>query len=166
MRPLNINDLDTVHTYASDSDNTRYMVWLPNDTKEETASFLLRVAEEWKKERPSFYEFAITLDGVQIGAISCYFNEARDEAELGWIINKQYWKKGYAAEAAFAIKDFAINELNVKRLTANCDYRNSDSYRLMKKIGLKLKSDSGTRTYHKSGETSKEFEYSLTVDQI
>ena len=166
MRPLSTDDLDSVHTYASDYENTKFMVWLPNDTKEETAQFLSGVAKEWKKESPSCFEFAITLDGVQIGAISCSLNEERDEAEFGWIINKRYWKKGYAAEAAFAIKDFAINELNVKRLTANCDYRNSDSYRLMEKIGLKLESDSGTRTYHKSGETAKEFVYSLTVDQI
>ena len=37
LRPLSINDLDTVHTYASDPENTRFMMWLPNDTKEETA---------------------------------------------------------------------------------------------------------------------------------
>ena len=37
LRPLSINDLDTVHIYASDPENTRFMMWLPNDTKEETA---------------------------------------------------------------------------------------------------------------------------------
>lgn len=163
LRPLSIDDLNSVHTYASDRDNTRYMVWLPNDTKEETAQFLSRVTEEWKKATPDFYEFAITLDGKQIGAISCALNEQRDEGELGWIINKRYWKMGYAAEAAFAIKDFAINELKVKKLTANCDYRNADSYRLMEKIGLKLESDNGMRTYHKTGETAREFVYSMVV---
>ncbi|MCH5317959.1 MAG: GNAT family N-acetyltransferase [Eubacterium sp.] len=163
LRPLSINDLDSVHTYASDNDNTRFMVWLPNDTKEETAQFLLGVTEEWKKAEPDFYEFAITLDGKQIGAISCALNEQRDEGEFGWIINKRYWKMGYATEAAFAIKDFAINKLKVKKLTANCDYRNTDSYRLMEKLGLKLESDNGTRTYHKTGETAREFVYSLSV---
>ena len=163
LRPLSIDDLDTVHTYASDVDNTRFMVWLPNDTKEETAQFLLGVTEEWKKASPDFYEFAITLNGKQIGAISCALNRKRDEGELGWIINKQYWKMGYAAEAAFAIKDFAIKELKVKKLTANCDYRNIDSYRLMEKIGLELESDNGTRTYHKTGETAREFVYSMAV---
>ena len=163
LRPLSIDDLDSVHTYASDNDNTRFMVWLPNDTKEETARFLLGVTEEWKKAEPDFYEFAITLDGKQIGAISCALNEQRDEGEFGWIINKRYWKMGYATEAAFAIRDFAIKELKVKKLTANCDYRNADSYRLMEKLGLKLENDNGTRTYHKTGETAREFVYSITV---
>ena len=31
LRPLNIGDLDAVHTYASDIENTKYMINLPNE---------------------------------------------------------------------------------------------------------------------------------------
>lgn len=164
LRPLSIDDLESVHIYASDNCNTRFMMWLPNDTKEETAQFLLGVTREWKRKRPRFYEFAITLNGKQIGAISCYLNKRRNVGELGWIINKEYWKKGYATEAAIAIKDFAVTQLKVKKLTANCDYRNMDSYKLMEKIGLKLESDSKVRIYPKTGETAKELTYSLVLN--
>lgn len=163
LRPLSINDLDSVHIYASDNDNTKFMFWLPNDTKEETAQFLLKVTDEWRKESPSFYEFANTLNNEQIGAISITLNEEKNVGEFGWIINKQYWKKGYATEAALAIKDFAIKELKVSKLIATCDSRNSNSYKLMEKIGLGLESDNGTRTYPKNGETAKELMYSLII---
>lgn len=162
LRPLSINDLDSVHIYASDNDNTKYMFWI-NDTKEETAQFLLKVTDEWRKESPSFYEFAITLNNEQIGAISITLNEEKNVGEFGWIINKQYWKKGYATEAALAIKDFAIKELKVSKLIATCDSRNSNSYKLMEKIGLGLESDNGIRTYPKNGETAKELMYSLII---
>lgn len=49
LRPLDISDLATVHTYASDEENTKYMFWLPNDTIEETKQFLSDVTNEWKK---------------------------------------------------------------------------------------------------------------------
>lgn len=49
LRPLDISDLATVHTYASDKENTTYMLWLPNDTIEQTKQFLNRVTNEWKK---------------------------------------------------------------------------------------------------------------------
>ena len=163
LRPLSLNDLESVHVYASDKENTMFMYWLPNDTKEETSQFLSKVTDEWKKESPNFYEFAIVINGEQIGAVSVTLNEQKDVGELGWIINKQYWKNGYAAEAAFAIKEFAIKELKVLKLTANCDYRNRDSYKLMEKIGLTLENDSETRTYPKSGETVKELTYSLYI---
>lgn len=164
MRPLCIDDLETVYVYAADEENTTYMFWLPNHKVEETVQFLIQVTNEWKKEEPSFYEFAIVLDGLQIGAISIYLDDTRKIGELGWIINKRYWKKGIATEAALAIKDFAIHTLKVRKLTANCDYRNIASYSLMNKIGLRLEDDKKVRTYTKNNETVKELTYSLVID--
>lgn len=163
LRPLNISDLDSVHAYASDIDNTRYMYYLPNETIEETAQFLMKVTEEWQKKEPEFFEFAVTLNGKQIGAVSVYLDEQRTQGEIGWILKKEYWRQGYAAEAAMAVKDFAINELNVSKLVAHCDYRNAASYHVMEKIGLSLESDSGTRQYPKTLETAKELMYSISI---
>ncbi len=164
MRPLDISDLEAVHIYSSDDENTEFMYWLPRYTKEETLQFLSMVSDEWKKENPDFYEFAVILSGKLIGAVSVYLNKKKNIGELGWIINKRYWKKGYATEAVLELKEFAINKLKVVKLTANCDYRNVNSYRLMEKIGLTLESDSGTRTYPKSGETVNELTYSMVIN--
>ena len=162
LRPLNLSDLESMHEYASDKENTMYMYHLPREI-EETAEFLSSVTKEWVKDTPSFYEFAIELDGIQIGSISVYLNDNRDSGDIGWILNKKYWHNGYATEAAIAIKDFALNILQIKRLTANCDYRNTASSRVMEKIGLKLESDNGIRVYPKKNETARELTYSLNV---
>ena len=161
LRPLNIKDLNTVHFYVSDVENTKYMLHLPNDTIEETSHFLTRVTDEWKKDTPSFYEFAITVNAKLIGAVSVSLNEQRTEGELGWILNKNYWGKGYATEAAMAVKSFAVNELKVSILVAHCDYRNTASCNVMKKIGLILVSDNGVRQYPKTAETARELMYSF-----
>lgn len=165
LRPLCLDDLETVHTYASDQENTLYMLWLPNDSLKETADFLQLVTREWEKDRPDYYEFAVVLDGLQIGAVSVYLDETRKTGELGWILHKKYWKKGIALEAALAVKDFAVNILKVTKVTANCDDRNVSSYRLMEKLGLALENDTGTRTYKKTSETAKELTYSLMVSE-
>lgn len=164
LRPLDISDLATVHTYASDEENTRYMFWLPNDTLEDTNRFLNNVTNEWKKDVPSYYEFAIVYEGLQIGAVSVALNDLRNTGELGWIINKRYWKKGIALEAALAIKEFTLNILKLQRLVAHCDYRNTASFNLMQKLGMALENDTGTRTYPKNNETVKELTYSLAID--
>lgn len=164
LRPLNIADLETVHEYASDVENTRFMLYLPNRTKQETEEFLTRVTKEWEKEEPSFYEFAVVLNGLQIGAVSVSLDDKKEAGMLGWILNKKYHKAGYALEAALAIKDFALNVLHLKKIIADCDYRNEPSYRLMEKIGLKLESDNGVRTYIKRNETARELTYSFTVE--
>lgn len=164
LRPLNISDLNTVHEYASDIENTWFMMRLPNNTIEETAEFLTSVTKEWEKNEPTLYDFAVVLDGRQIGAISVYLDDKRESGELGWILNKKYQKHGYALEAALAIKDFALNVLRLKKIIAQCDYRNEPSYRLMERIGLKLESDDGTRVYTKRNETARELTYGLTVE--
>lgn len=75
LKPLGPEYLQTVHAYASDLENTKYMMHLPNETIEETLEFLKSAEAEWKKETPSFYEFAVLCEGRHIGAVSVYLEE-------------------------------------------------------------------------------------------
>lgn len=95
LRPLDVCDLETTHAYAGDKESTKYMIALPNETLEETEEFLKQASAEWRKNEPQFYEFAVVLDGLHIGGISITLDETRREGELGWILHKNYWKKGY-----------------------------------------------------------------------
>jgi len=160
LRPLELSDLDTTHKYASDHANTKYMVHLPNRDMQETASFLQRVVNEWQKETPQFYEFAIILDNRHIGAACVHLDESRQEGELGWIIHKNYRGKGYATEAAKAVLDFAKDNLKVKKIIAHCDYRNEASVKVMQKIGLSFESGDGVRRNKNSDEDVQDFMYS------
>ncbi len=165
LRPLGVNDLDAVHEYASDKDNCTYMMFLPNETRDETYSFLKAVEEGWKCNPPKFYEFAIELSGSVIGAISVYPIDSYT-AELGWILNAKYQGNGYATEAGLAVRDLALNSLCYKKLIAHCDARNVASYSLMEKLGMKLEDDSKTRTNKGDTEPVKEFMYSLTRQEM
>jgi ribosomal-protein-alanine N-acetyltransferase len=136
--PLGPQYLISTHKYASDFDNTRYMICLPNATISETKDFLEMVQEEWQKVSPQFYEYAILLDGEHIGAVSIHINKDNGEGELGWIINKKYWRNGYAEEAAKGILNFAIQELRLRKFVAHCDSENISSYRVMERLGMSL----------------------------
>ena len=163
LRPLRLQDLNDVHTYASDLENTRYMLFLPNDTLEETEAFLRSAQQEWQREQPEDYEFGIELDGHVIGAVSVYLTEDRTEGEMGWILNKRFWRKGYMLEAAMTVRNYAIQKLGVMRLVAHCDDRNEPSWRLMEKLSFRMEDANGSRTYAKTGEQAIERTYSLTV---
>ena len=111
LRPLTLSDLGTAHEYSVDAEHTKYMIFLPNDTVQETEYFLQKAVFEWAKELPQFYEFAITLGGRHIGTVSISLSEDRQTGELGWIINKKYQGNGYVTEAAGAVLDFSVNTL-------------------------------------------------------
>ena len=161
LRPLCKKDLLTVHEYASDAENTRYMMFLPKSRMEETADFLSTVEKEWRRRHPSFFEFAIVMDGRQIGAVSVYLDEKENQGEIGWIVNKKYWRCGYASEAAMAVLNFAKNQLRLDSVIARCDKRNIPSARVMEKIGMRRVDVRGTRTYPKSKETAEELTYMI-----
>ena len=152
LRPLGLKDLNDVHAYASDPENTRYMLFLPNDTLEETETFLRSAEQEWQAAQPLDYEFGIELQGHVIGAVSVYLNDERTEGEMGWILSKRFWKQGYMLEAALAVRNYAIQKLGVMRLVAHCDDRNEPSWRLMEKLNFRREDANGSRTYAKTGE--------------
>ncbi|SFR64542.1 GNAT family N-acetyltransferase [Anaeromicropila populeti] len=163
LEPLGLQHLMSAHAYSGDIENTKYMMYLPNYSVEETKKFLVEAEAEWKKENPDYYEFAILLGGEHIGAVSIYLNQNRTEGELGWIIRKNYWGNGYVAEAAREILTFAKDELGIKRFIAHCDSENTGSYRVMEKLGMHLVSRTKGRKNKASEEEREELKYLLEI---
>lgn len=163
LTPLGPQYLLSTHEYASDINNTNYMINLPNASINETKEFLDTVHTEWQKENPSFYEFAILLNNKHIGAVCIYLEDDNATAELGWIINKTFWGNGYAVEAARAIMNFAIQKLKIKKFIAHCDSENISSYKVMNKLGLSLIDRSKGRKNRSSDEDREELMYSLEI---
>ena len=162
LRPLRPEDFPDVRQYIGDPENTRFMLFMQNFTKDETRQFLSEAWAEWQMDQPRLYEFAVMLSGKHIGIGSVSLEE-ENTAELSWILNNDYWKRGYGVETALALKKFAVDTLCVLRLSAHCDSRNESSRRLMEKIGLKTEGPNGTRTYPKNGETAEELLYTLNL---
>lgn len=163
LRPIQLGDENQIHEYAGDKEITM-MFWLPNNTFEETVDFVKRNVKEWESENPTDFEFVIIYEGKIIGGCDCDLGHSEDHsyATLGWIINKKYRQRGFASEAAAALLDFAFTRLDVQKVYAQCDCNNKASFGVMKKIGMKLVDDKGTRTYPKTGITSGEFTCLIT----
>ena len=151
LRPASRADLHTTFAYAGNTENTRFMMFLPYADLAETEEYLRACEEEWQKAEPDFYEFAICLDGIHIGGVTLYMLEDRREGELGWILHRDYWRHGYITEAALAVMDFA-RRIGIKRLIACCDSENTASYKTMVKLGMHLVKDDGIRQNRSMGE--------------
>jgi len=59
----------------------------------------------------------------------------RDEVELVYVIVPAFWRRGYATEAAAAIRDYAFQTLGVLRLVCLIDPANTASERVALKTG-------------------------------
>lgn len=163
LKPLESQYLQTVNEYATDPENTKFMCRLPNQNIEETANFLSNVDSEWKKEEPEYYEFAILYKSQHIGAVSIYFEQGI--GELGWIVNKKYWRNGFAYEAAKALVEYFIAHMGTTHFIAHCDTENIASYKTMEKLGMVRTGEWGGRRNRAALQDSFEYQYELIISK-
>lgn len=171
MMPLTTKYFASTHAYASDPENTRYMIFMPRLTPEDTLKYLRMAEREWKKAEPRCFEFAVFLRRIKeadendthIGSLSVFVNENRTGGEVGWILSKKYWGKGYGAEAASALINWCRDVAGLSRLTAHCDRDNLPSRRIMEKLGFTLIDTEGRRKNRGSETESCEYTYMLEL---
>ncbi len=65
----------------------------------------------------------------------------KDEMEIGWSLREDYWRQGYAYEAAYACLDHAFNRLGAPRVLALTSERNIASWKMMEKLGMSRRPD-------------------------
>lgn len=75
---------------------------------------------------------------VVVGRIGFLNPEGWPGFELGWILNRNYWGKGYATEGAKALLDYAFQELKRDRVVSLIHPGNIRSIRVAERLGEKL----------------------------
>lgn len=160
--------MNALHKYYTDEENTRYIVDLPYKTTEDTEQYIAAVMKEWDKAVPHYYVFAVELDGTVIGNAAVDFDEFF-HGSLYCIINKAYWRNGYATEALAALKEYLLHEMpdmRAKQLIMRCDYRNKAAARVAEKIGFREDSSMPLfRFYKETGEIVPDLVYVLDVPE-
>jgi len=73
--------------------------------------------------------------GESIGMCGLIKRPVLDDVDIGYAYLPKFWSKGYAVEAALAVKEQA-RRLQLKRLIAITDPANIGSIRVLEKIGL------------------------------
>ena len=162
IEKISMDYLDDINEYSTDPSNCKYMLFLPNDSINDTIGFIKESVEEWNKDKPNDYVFILILDNKAIGTMS--ITPLDDGSmELGWIISKKYQNQGYAYEGASCIIKYGIEELGVKHFIAHCDKDNIPSWHLMEKLGMERVKEYGGRFNKLSNEEKIELLYELNV---
>lgn len=133
-------DLDAVQAFASDPVVCAFAEWGPN-TPQETAAFLDEYAAEQRAVPRETWTLAVAMDGSVIGSVALMTGTSDlvrgpGEAEIGYVLRRDAWSNGYAAEAAEALLAWAGSHLGITRVVATCRPENTGSVRVLEKIGM------------------------------
>jgi RimJ/RimL family protein N-acetyltransferase len=75
--------------------------------------------------------------GAPVGICGLLKREALEDADIGYALLPEFWSRGYALEAASAVKAYARERLGMKRVAAVVDSGNQSSIRLLERIGFR-----------------------------
>ncbi|MEK4511929.1 GNAT family N-acetyltransferase [Paenibacillus sp. FSL K6-2524] len=109
----------------------------PVFSKEDCFREALRRYEE--KDNNAFWAVCLKHNNKMIGHL--YFKQVELEHfmtwTLGYVFNPNYYSQGYATESARRILQYGFEELHCHRIIAGADIRNTASWRLLERLGMR-----------------------------
>ena len=128
LRVFTETDYDDLYEYLSQLRDNEFEGY-PGITYETGREHL-----KYRVNSEEFYAIVLKETGKVIGNI--YYGKRDFEArEIGYIVNQNFQRKGYALEAVTAVIDNAFAN-GVHRVFAECDPRNECSWKLLERAGL------------------------------
>ncbi len=121
--------------YHQDPRVAHYLTWRPSATIEQTYAFLERCEARWDVGDSFPWMVTLTGDDNPIGMIEMRIS--RHGAELGYVLARAYWNKGYMTEAIKAVTAWAMVQPDIYRVWAVCDIENTASVRVLEKAGFR-----------------------------
>lgn len=163
LRPFTRGDVDAVYSYRRREDVARYLHDPPLSREECALAVQQRVTQVKFESAGDRVVLAVELrdTAIVIGEVSLIWRnvEAR-QGEIGWIFDPAYHGVGYATESASRIMDVAFQSLDLHRVFARCSARNTGSWRLMERLGMRREAHFHEHEWFK-GEWDEEFVYAI-----
>ena len=136
MRKPVAEDMRRIHeAYARDAEVTRYLTWRPHRSLADAEEPLARQLAAWDSGKYFSWVIALKEDGELAGMITARPDEWR--VDLGYVLGRNFWGRGYMTEAVRAVVDYLLSEPEVFRVWAVCDVENLASARVLEKAGMR-----------------------------
>jgi ribosomal-protein-alanine N-acetyltransferase len=135
LRKIKLADAEAIfRQYAQDPEVTKYVSWRAHKDIEETRDFLRSCLLAWDTGNAFHWVIERLEDKQVIGMISA--RAGGDKWELGYVLARIHWQRGYMTEAVKGIIAWAMRQNDIYRVWAVCDVDNVASARVMERAGM------------------------------
>ena len=122
-----LSDAETMQHYPAPFDEARTRRWI-----------------EWNLDSYSKYGFGLwaavlkeTSELIGDCGITVQNIDGQDLPEIGYHIHKKYWRRGFAKEAAIAVRDWAFQNTDYDTVYSYMKYTNVASYSTASAVGMR-----------------------------
>jgi [ribosomal protein S5]-alanine N-acetyltransferase len=131
------SDLAALQAVNSDPEVTRYLPYPKWTTDADATAWLERTQKRFAAREAAQFAIRVRETEQTIGnALLFGFNIEHEVAEIGHVIGRAHWGKGYVFEAMRPIVAYAFETLNCHRLQAKLATENRASARVLEKLGF------------------------------
>ena len=138
LRRMLKRDSGDMYEYARDPEVSEYLLWQPHESENYTRRYLSYLQSRYRAG--DFYDWAVVWREEDRMIGTCGFTKIvidSNSAEVGYVLNREFWGRGIAPEAVRAVFRFAFDELRLHRVEAHYMLGNERSRRVMEKVGMK-----------------------------
>lgn len=141
LRKIEKDDIDDLFICLSNEYVTKFMFIDFAATKEMTEKILNSMINSYKKNKATPWIIALKDSNKLIGICGfSKYDEENKKAEVGYLLNYDYWNSGITTEALEAVIKFGFKTMNLNKVEARCISDNIASENVMIKSGMKLNS--------------------------
>lgn len=161
LRKMKKSDAKDMYEYSSKESVTRYLLWNAHEDLKYTKRYLKFLVSKYKTGEYLDWGIILKSENKLIG--TCGFTSldpANAKGEIGYVLNPQYHKNGYALEAVKKIIEYAFDTLDLNRLEARVIKDNAPSHSLLNKCGMKEEGEGREELFLK-GEYKNVIHYAL-----
>ena len=141
LREMNADDFDALFKVLGDPDNMRYYPYTFDEAR--VRDWIARNMARYREHGFGLWAVCLKSTGELIGDCGLTLQNINGETlpEIGYHIRRDCQKKGYAREAAKAVRDWAFRNTGYPALYSYCKYTNEASIRTAESVGMRMLSE-------------------------
>lgn len=147
-----------------DEENAHFISHYIMKTEEEAQEYIKRLSQRFNAKDQIRWAIKDKSNGILVGLISLHTIDSWEKsAQIGYVVNRDYWGLGIATECVNAILSFIFRRTFIEIVEASISPSNKPSISFIKKLGFKkYRIRLGYSLNRKTGEYENRFFYRLT----
>ena len=136
LRELCLEDLDFVATMLADPEVMRF--YPKCYSREESTGWIERQLERYSRDGHGLWLVLERETGQPVAQVGLTVQQVdgRPQPEVGYLVHRPFWRRGFASEAAAATRDHAFGALGLPRVISLIRPENLPSQGVARRVGM------------------------------
>jgi RimJ/RimL family protein N-acetyltransferase len=137
LREMTVDDLDFIAAMLAHPEVMRY--YPKQLSRDEALEWIERQIGRYEQDGHGMWLVHHRYSGHPLGQAGLVARviEEQPETEIGYLLHRPFWGKGFASEAAAAIRDYAFERLKRRRVISLIRPANMPSRKVAERIGMR-----------------------------